>query len=206
MADVGDISNRSDRGPFGSTSTGLLAGIKARDEAAWSRMAQLYYPLVWSWCVRAGLQPHDAADVIQEVFRAVAAGIESFRRDRPTDRFRGWLWGIARHKIVDFRRRQPADRAAGGSEALERLRDVPEADDDSSDGIVSEQTAALARRALELLQTEFEPTTWQAFWHVVVDGKLPAEVAAELGISVNAVYKAKSRVLHRLRQELLDAD
>lgn len=54
---------------------------------------------------------------------------------------------------------------------------------------------------LELIEPEFRPATWQAFRRVVLDGDKPAQVAAELGISENAVLLAKSRVLSRLRQE-----
>ena len=60
----------------------------------------------------------------------------------------------------------------------------------------------LVRRALQIMQAEFETTTWKACWEFVVSGRPAAEVAAELGVSVDVVYGAKSRVLRRLRQEL----
>jgi RNA polymerase sigma-70 factor (ECF subfamily) len=60
----------------------------------------------------------------------------------------------------------------------------------------------LSRRAVELVRAEFEQHTWEAWWKVAVEGRLPADVAAEMGMSLAAVYKAKSRVLLRLRQEL----
>ena len=60
----------------------------------------------------------------------------------------------------------------------------------------------VTRRALELMQSEFQPTTWKAFWENVVNERPAADVAAELGLTENAVYLAKGRVLRRLRQEL----
>jgi RNA polymerase sigma-70 factor (ECF subfamily) len=54
---------------------------------------------------------------------------------------------------------------------------------------------------LALLQQDFEERTWRAFWGVVIDGRDPKAVALDLGVSVNVVYLAKSRVLARLRQE-----
>src|SRR5690349_18372378 len=72
-------------------------------------------------------QPEDAADVAQEVFRTVAARIQDFRRDRPGDTFRGWLWTITRHKIGDhLRRLQRQPSAAGGSDAQMGLLNLPE--------------------------------------------------------------------------------
>ncbi len=77
---------------------------------------------------------------------------------------------------------------------IPELTDPPEAED------------ALWRRAVELVRAEFEDQTWKAFWRVAVDGQTPAAVAEELSTTVPAVYKAKSRVLRRVRQELGDLD
>jgi RNA polymerase sigma-70 factor (ECF subfamily) len=59
----------------------------------------------------------------------------------------------------------------------------------------------LYRRALELMQRDFEERSWQAFWRVVIEGQNPKEVAAQLQMTPNAVYLAKGRVLARLREE-----
>ena len=66
------------------------------------------------------------------------------------------------------------------------------------------ESAGILRRAVELVRAEFEAQTWQAFWRVVVDGRRPGDVAEELGITTNAVYLARSRVLRRLRETLAD--
>ena len=60
----------------------------------------------------------------------------------------------------------------------------------------------LVARALQLMQADFQPATWRACWELVVHGRPAREVAAELGLTPNAVYLAKARVLARLRQEL----
>lgn len=60
----------------------------------------------------------------------------------------------------------------------------------------------LVARVLSLIQTDFQPATWQAFWQSVMEGKPAAGVAQGLGLSTGAVYMAKARVLSRLRQEL----
>jgi RNA polymerase sigma-70 factor (ECF subfamily) len=57
---------------------------------------------------------------------------------------------------------------------------------------------------LNQIRSEFTEKTWAAFWRVTIEEQAPADVAAELGMSVGAVYIAKSRVLHSLRQWLGD--
>jgi RNA polymerase sigma-70 factor (ECF subfamily) len=53
-----------------------------------------------------------------------------------------------------------------------------------------------------MIRAEFEARTWEAFWRVSVDGQSPSDVASDLGMSVAAIYKAKSRVLARFREVL----
>jgi RNA polymerase sigma-70 factor (ECF subfamily) len=86
---------------------------------------------------------------------------------------------------------------------------LPDSLDESSSTAPADANTLLLRRVLDLLRPEFTAQTWQAFWAVVVDGRPAADVAAELGLSANAVRIAKSRVLSRLRDELnelLDPD
>jgi RNA polymerase sigma-70 factor (ECF subfamily) len=195
----GDVNKAA--GADVSSST-LLARVKARDTAAWERLVSLCSPLVYQWCRQHGLQPADAADVGQNVFEAVFRKIGDFRRERPGDSFRGWLRTIARHKVIDFLRARQGQAGTGGSDALERLALLPdEAEDSSSSG---EEEGGLYCRALEVLRTEFTDQTWQAFWRVTVESQRPADVAADLGMTLNAVYLAKSRVLRRMRDEFAD--
>jgi RNA polymerase sigma-70 factor (ECF subfamily) len=143
------------------------------------------------------------ADIFQEVFRSVATHIRTFRKDRPGDTFRGWLLTITQNKIRDHLRHQAArPQAAGGSDALKQLQQIPEMLDSLDDTKEADAQGELLHRALDLIRSQFVEQTWQAFWRVVVDGQTPSDVAMELGITVNAVYKAKSRVLMRLRAEL----
>jgi RNA polymerase sigma-70 factor (ECF subfamily) len=188
-------------------SSSLLQRLRSQEDQAWGRLVALYGPTVLGWCRRAGLSAEDAEDVRQDVFRAVVRSIGDFRRDRPSDSFRGWLWTVTRRKVIDHERiRADQAEAAGGSTAQQRLAELPQMDDfaDSDAAAVSAETEALYRRALELISSAFAERTWQAFWAVAVDGKPAAEVAPALGMSVGAVYIAKSRVLDRLRQEFAD--
>jgi RNA polymerase sigma-70 factor (ECF subfamily) len=185
-----------------STSLTLLERIRGRDEEAWKSLLSLYAPLVDHWCSHYGIRGQDADDICQEVFQAVATGLEQFRREQTGDTFRGWLRIITRNKLVDHtRRRQNQPEAQGGTDAQRRLQQVSnqELPEDTE-----EDLGSLYHRALDLVKSEFEQRTWEAFWRAAVDGQAPAVIAADLGVTPAAVRKAKSRVLHRLRQELGD--
>jgi RNA polymerase sigma-70 factor (ECF subfamily) len=187
-----------------STSRSLLARVKADDARSWDRLISLYAPLAYRWCQRLGLPEQEIADVLQDVFHAVAAHIAGFRKEREGDTFRGWLRTITRNKVNDhFRRLGREPGGAGGTVAQLRLARVPDAappaEDDSSEGRADR---GLFGRAIELIRAEFEDRTWRAFWLSAVEGRAPSEVAAELEMSPGAVRVAKSRVLRRLREEL----
>lgn len=196
----------------GSTSHSLLANARLEFPAAWERLVRLYAPLVASWCRRGGVAEQDIGDVLQDVFSAVAGNLNRFRKEQPGDTFRGWLRTIARNKVHDhFRRRAAEPGAVGGSEATRNLRQISDPvstcqhaedpdDEQSDDAILNE----LLQTALQSIRGEFHEQTWQAFWGVVVEGRLTADVAADLNMKPGTVRVAKSRVLLRLRRELGD--
>jgi RNA polymerase sigma-70 factor (ECF subfamily) len=186
-----------------STSTSLLHRVKAREPEAWRRLAELYGPLVYGWCRRSGLQSEDAADVVQEVFCTVMARVAEFRRVKEGSGFRSWLRAITRNKIGDhLRRLKRRPQAKGGTDAQAQFQEIPGPWATPSADDPTQEDRVLSHRALVLLRSEFEDRTWQAFWRLAVEGQSPAHVAEDLGITLNAAYKAKSRVLCRLRQEL----
>jgi RNA polymerase sigma-70 factor (ECF subfamily) len=185
-----------------STSLSLLERVRDRDEEAWHNLLRLYAPLVERWCAHCGISGPDADDVRQDVFQAVAAGLEQFRRERSGDTFRGWLRVITRNKLIDHaRRHQRQPKAQGGTLAQQALQQVAEP---ALPADSQEDLSGLCHRALELVRSEFEARTWEAFWRAAVEGQPPAVIAADLGVTPAAVRKAKSRVLFRLRQEVGD--
>jgi RNA polymerase sigma-70 factor (ECF subfamily) len=181
-----------------TTSASLLERLKVQvDQRAWSRFVDLYTPMMYSWARQIGLQESDAADLVQEVFVLLVEKMPDFAYDRHKS-FRAWLRTVTLNKWRDRCRR----RATRPPEVTgQPPPDVAEARLESSFSEV-EYRQHLVARALELMQAEFQPTTWQACWEFVVVGRPAAEVARQLGISENAVHLAKGRVLRRLREEL----
>jgi len=193
-----------------ATRASLLARLgDMHDQAAWRQFVELYGGLVYSFARKHGLQDADAADLTQEVFLAVAAGEGPQSYDPRLGSFRGWLYGLTRNKIGKFlerRRNQPV--GVGDSNAQQRLNEEPDPEPGLDDAWEQEFQRQLFRVASGQIQNHFAPTTWQAFWQTAVEGKSGADVARELGLSVGAVYVARSRVLARLAEEIkrLQAD
>jgi RNA polymerase sigma-70 factor (ECF subfamily) len=184
------------------TSVSLLARIKEHEAKAWQHLLHIYGPLVYHWCRRWELRPEDTADIFQEVFQAVAIQISNFRHDRPGASFRGWLWTITRNKVGDhFRRQGRGPVAVGGSDAQQRLLDIAEPPTDEA---LDAEVGGVAYRALEVIRDQFQERTWQMFWRVTVEGHATREVAAEMGVGVDAVRMARWRILRRLRGELAE--
>jgi RNA polymerase sigma-70 factor, ECF subfamily len=193
-----------------STSRSLLVRVRNDEDDAWTRLVDLYTPLVCYWCRQNGLAEQDLPDVAQEIFQAVARNIERFRDDGPNSTFRGWLRTVTRSKVADsFRRKSKEPEAAGGSDAQFRFNQLVDKDDPASqndDGSagLSEERRVLFRQALELIQRDFEERTWNAFWKVAVEGRPTADVAEELNMKPGTVRVSRCRVLARLREEFGD--
>jgi RNA polymerase sigma-70 factor, ECF subfamily len=205
MGGPGDGSRFGVAEPSSISST-LLDRIRARRPEAWQRLVDLYGPVVYRWCRQLGVASVDAADTVQEVFAAVAAAAEGFRREAPGQSFGAWLRTITRSKVCDyFRRRRGLLDAEGGTAAQQRMLNVPESGDESlSASARLTPDSRFVRRALEVVRAEFEPRTWEAFWRVAVEGQSPNDVATRMQLSTAAIYQAKSRVLRRLRREISD--
>jgi RNA polymerase sigma-70 factor (ECF subfamily) len=187
-----------------STSSTLLARVRHHDPSAWQRLSDLYGPLVFGWARSWGLQSSDAGDLVQAVFLAVHGHVATFRKEQSGDSFRGWLYTIARNKLRDqMRERAHEPQAAGGTAAHLAMQAAADQDQRSVLEESSQREQSwLVRRAVELMQTDFEESTWRAFLLTAVEGRSVSEAAGELGLSVDSVYQARSRVLRRLRQEL----
>jgi RNA polymerase sigma-70 factor (ECF subfamily) len=185
-----------------STSTSLLQRLQQRpnQEQAWARFVDLYTPLLLAWARKAGLAPHDAADHVQEVFAHLVRKLPEFRYDLRKGSFRGWLRTILVNKLRDRLRRHQTLVGQATDAELAGLIDAAAPEQFTEQG----HNQYLVGRALEVMRAEFETTTWQACWEFVAKDRPAAEVARLLGITENAVYIAKLRVLRRLRQELAE--
>ncbi len=152
------------------------------------------------------MQQTDAQDVVQEVFGAVAGGINGFRKDRASDTFRGWLWTIAKNKAKDhFSRQSRRPQAVGGTDLQTRLADIPDrCPDEATDSQTSDEKTNLVHRAINVIRADFQERTWRAFLRTAVDGVEATKVAEELKMTPRAVRQAKHRVLQRLREEFCD--
>jgi RNA polymerase sigma-70 factor (ECF subfamily) len=179
------------------TPVSLLERLRRPDaQAAWKRFVELYTPLIYSWAGRLGLQASDAADLVQDVFVTLLRAMPAFRYD-PSRSFRSWLRTLVANRWRDSCRRAAARRQ--GQEPRPEELALP----DTAEAVWEEEYRQhLVAQALRLMQSDFQPATWQACWRIVVEGQAPADVARDLGITLAAAYTAKSRVLHRLRQEL----
>ena len=186
------------------TRPSLLVRIRdLRDEIAWAEFSRLYTPLIYRVARQSGLQDADASLVTQDVLITVARTIHRFEYDRANGSFRGWLKVVTRSRLSDFLRAQ--GRQVQGSGDTGMLRVIDEQEDPSQPDLWErEYRRSLFEWAAERIRCEFEENTWQAFWLTSVDGRETGNVAESLGMSVGAIYIARSRVLARLRREVED--
>jgi RNA polymerase sigma-70 factor (ECF subfamily) len=183
------------------TSPSLLLRIRdPADVVSWGTFVNLYAPLIYRYGRRRGLQDADAADMTQEVLARVARAIRDFSYDPERGRFRDWL-GLLTHRELLTAQKKRDRQAAGNGDPGGPLDQVEAVAADST--WADEFNDYLLQAALRRIRPDFEPQTWNAFELVWNRGRPAPEVARELGVPVATVYVAKSRVLKRLREEML---
>ena len=195
----------SEKSPGSSSGLSLAERLREESPTAWRDLVELYGPLLSRWCRTANVPPDVVPDIAQEVFMAAFRGLDRFDSRRADSTFRGWLWKIARSRIVEYHRSQKGkQRAAGGSTAQANLQAIidPIPIDDPTE---PDHAAALLHRALEKIRAEFAARTWDLFWRATVLGHPTDLIARENDISAAAVRQAKSRVLRQLRKQLGDS-
>ncbi len=169
--------------------------VESPSGADWQRLVEVYSPLLSGWLVRAGVVETDRDDLVQEVLVVVVRRVSEFEHEHP-GAFRGWLRAILANHLKKYYRERatrlcefPLDDLTDPQSVLAQLLD-------------REHDEHLARRMMQAVAQDFTAETWSAFRRQALEGQRPKDVAHELGLSLNAVIKAKSRVLKRLRQEL----
>ena len=185
------------------TRPSLLVRLRdPRDRPAWAEFADLYAPVVRGYARRRGLQDADAEDLTQEVLHRVAGAMNGQAYDPQRGTFRAWLFAIVRNQLRKaVGRQRPGDVGAGGTDADDQLADRP-APDESDPDWDAEYERRLFTYAAGQVRADFRPATWEAFWRTAVEGKCGQVVAAELGLTVAAVYLGKGRVMARLKEQI----
>lgn len=183
-----------------ATPKSLLERVRSRtDDHSWDRLVALYRPFLIRLLRRHDLADPDLDDLLQDVFVAVIREIPGFEHNKQPGAFRRWLRLMVVNRVRGFWRSRRNALKNGGGQALDSVEDPGASLDRLWD---REHDAHVARALLELLRPEFTESTWLAFRRQVMDEAKPDRVAAELGLSVNAVLIAKSRVLRRFREEI----
>lgn len=91
--------------------------------------------------------------------------------------------------------------AIGGSGWQNHLQELPES---KLEEVEAAEEGMIMRRAVELLDGNFQEQSRKAFWLVVIDGYSAAESAEKLKMTEQAVWQACYRIRRRLREELVD--
>lgn len=182
------------------TSDTLLAGLRdPANQTVWQGYVERYRPVLLGWFRRVGVPEADAEDLCQDTLAAFAQAYRAGSYDRQAGRLRAWLFGFARNHLRGrHRRRQRA--GAGQQPATGFLDGVEDEARDLEQAWEQEWRDAVLRRCLELVRAEVTPATFDAFVLFARDGLPAREVARRVGMTENAVFGCKRRVLQRLRE------
>ena len=184
------------------TTTTVLDRLRdANDHSAWSSFMERFRAPIAAFSQKMGLRPSDAEDVTQET---MIAFLESYRQEafqRGRGRLSHYLFGIAHNKILAARRKIATREAQvslseDGTSFWSALPDSGAAQELWE----KEWRQTILAQCLEQASREVSPQTFEAFRLVVFGNRTPADVAAELGMTRNAVFIAKHRVGTRLRE------
>jgi RNA polymerase sigma-70 factor (ECF subfamily) len=181
-----------------TTHVSLLAALaEGRRDAAWVQFCDRYGDLIRAFAQRQGVQPADCEDVLQDVLLALTQSMPEFRYDPAKGHFRGYLKTVTLHVIFKKLRRIADCRPAG--ELDSEAADAPHATA-AEEAWELEWRNHHIRRAMRTIEAEFNEKDRMAFHHYAVAGSHAQRTAELLGLSVDQVHQAKSRITRRLSE------
>ncbi|MEM1228011.1 MAG: sigma-70 family RNA polymerase sigma factor [Planctomycetota bacterium] len=190
--------------PTGSTTNvSLLRRLHkdADDKETWDEFVGRYGAKIHGWCRRWGLQESDADDVTQNVLLALSKQMQTFEY-RADGRFRSWLKTVSYRAWCRFHEDRQTAAIATGSDAVRRMLESVEARDDFLRELDRECERNILEDAMKIAQQRVKPDTWTAFYQTAIESIPAAEVAADLEMSLVAVYQARSRVQSMIQEEV----
>lgn len=183
------------------TSTVLLQALRDHgNDRAWEQFERRYRTMLWSFCLKLGLQSADAQDAAQEAITAFIEAYQAGRYDREKGRLRSWLFGIAHRKAIDIRRRRGREVVVSDKTDGSMFLGAVESPDEAAQLWEQEWQAAVLRACMEGVRREVNAATFEAFELQVLHEKPVEEIAGRLSMTPHAVHCAKSRVLARIRE------
>lgn len=191
-------SGEGSRGGLDTRASLLLRLRDPRDHEAWTRFLGTYGPMIEGYARRRGLSRSEAEDVRDACLEVVARKITDFEYDAARGRFKSWLYRIASTKVVDQIRRR--SRTAGAHP----LEEIPDPSPGPDAVWEIQWLREHVRDALEEVRKEVPVRTWRIFSLLVREERHVEDVCRRLDVSPDQVYRARAKILARLRARLED--
>lgn len=183
------------------TTTKALEELKeSNDAAAWRQFQEYFYPVVLNFAKAGGLSLADAEDAAQQTMLTFVQAYRAGKYEREKGRLSGWLYGLARRVILNYRKHLPREKLVADATTGTAFWNGIEDEESIKQSWDRGWRQMVLERSLQQVRRETDKKVFEAFELYALMGENPQEVAKQLGISPNAVYIAKSRVLTRLRQ------
>ena len=183
------------------TTTQVLEELQSSNDApAWQRLCGHFHTVVVNFAKHMGLSVPDAEDAAQETMLAFVKAFRDGKYKRDKGHLGDWLFGIAKHVILNVRKRQPLEQLMADKTTGTSFWDMIQDDHNIKLSWETEWRHMVLAKCFEQARREFDPKVFKAFELYALTQTAVDKVAQQLEMSRNAVYIAKCRVLSRLRE------
>jgi len=184
-----------------------LEDLKGSNDAlVWNTFRDHFYPVIVNFSRSLGLSSTYAEDAAQEAMLTFLKAFRDGRYNREKGRLGSWVFGVARRVILNFRKRLPREYTVADNSTDTSFWDMIEDENAVKHTWETEWRRMVLERCLQQARREFDSKVFRAFELYALSEQSVTEIGRILGMSQNAIYIAKSRVLSRLRQLVLEFD
>jgi RNA polymerase sigma-70 factor (ECF subfamily) len=183
------------------TSASLLSGLRKHDqqslyESCWERFVDQYTPIIYRWCRNTGLNHQDTEEITQQLMCRLVRALRNYKYDQQ-QKFRSWLFVCTRNVIFQFWK----DEAKRKTESRFDLTEVCQ-----SQSLIEFLNESYDREfemeARKRVQQKVGDRDWKLFLALTESSRVASQLAAEWNLTVDNVYKIKSRIVAALQLEV----
>ena len=180
-----------------TTRASLLIRIRDPDDSvSWGEFYQIYSPLIYRYALSRGLSHADAEEIRSSCYETIVKKIKTFEYEKSKGGFKAWLRRVVTNRVIDLHRKRIAQAGANS-----QLNKIP-ANDKTPDEVFDEQWKTNHLNfCLRKLRPTVEPVKFDAFM-MLLEGESVEAICNKLDLNANQVYKAKSKILKQIREEL----
>lgn len=180
----------------------LIEKCKEYDKYSFMKLYKMYEKYLYSLCFNYVQNPHDALDLVQEIYIKVFKNIDKFDTDMP---FHPWIRKISVNTCLNFTRTIKnnvisMNTSISDSDDEITLEDTFLSKEDVLEDVINSETKNIIKRYLNEMQEEYRMVIILRYYEELSYNEIAEIIGKPLGTIKTEIYRAKAILKKKLEK------